>query len=117
MISISEALKIINRETSPLSTETIDLSESIGRFLAETISADMDLPPFDRSQMDGFAVLVDDVENASKENPVKLKIIGESVAGKGFDGHLKSGETIRIMTGARVPKGADSVQKKEVYFS
>ena len=110
MISISEALEIIKRETFSLSAETIDLKNSVGRVLAEEICADMDLPPFDRSQMDGFAVKIDDVKNA----PVKLKIIGESVAGKGFDGEVKSGEAVRIMTGARVPVGADSVQKVEV---
>ena len=70
----------------------------------------MDLPPFDRSQMDGFAVRSEDVKKA----PVKLKIIGESVAGKGFDRAMKSGEAVRIMTGARVPGGADAVQKVEV---
>lgn len=114
MIPISEAISIISREVSPLSVEKIDLADSVGRILAETIKADMDLPPFDRSQMDGFAVRVKDVEKTSEENPIKLKIIGESVAGKGFDGTLKSGEAVRIMTGARVPNGADSVQKKEV---
>ena len=110
MISISEALKIINHETFSLSAETIDLENSIGRVLAEEIRADMDLPPFDRSQMDGFAVK----NEATKDAPVKLKIIGESVAGKGFDGKINSGETVRIMTGARVPEGAEAVQKVEL---
>jgi molybdopterin molybdotransferase len=110
MIPISEAIKIIERETFVLSPEIIDLEDSIGRVLAEDIKADMDLPPFDRSQMDGFAVRVEDTKNA----PVSLKIIGESVAGKGFDQKLKAGEAVRIMTGARVPDGADSVQKVEV---
>ncbi len=110
MIPISEALKIIKSETSSLLTETIDLSNSIGRILAQSVKADMDLPPFDRSQMDGFAVKSNDTKNA----PVSLKISGESVAGKGFDGKLSAGEAVRIMTGARVPKGADSVQKVEL---
>ena len=107
MIPISEAIKIIERETHPLSSETINLEDSVGRVLAENIAADMDLPPFDRSQMDGFAVRADDVRSA----PVKLKVIGESVAGKGFDGAVKAGEAVRIMTGARVPAGTDAVQK------
>lgn len=114
MIPIPEAISIIISKISTLGTERIDLTDSVGRILAEKIKADMDLPPFDRSQMDGFAVRLRDIEKASEDNPVKLKIIGESVAGKGFDGKLKKGETVRIMTGARVPKGADSVQKKEV---
>jgi len=110
MIPISEAIKIIERESFALPDETIDIENSIGRVLAEEIKADMDLPPFDRSQMDGFAIRADDTENA----PVKLKVIGESVAGHGFDGKIKSGEAVRIMTGARVPVGADAVQKVEL---
>lgn len=110
MIPISEALKIIEREVFTLHAETIELENSIGRVLAENIKADMDLPPFDRSQMDGFAVRADDTKNP----PAHLRIIGESVAGNGFDRKLKSGEAVRIMTGARVPEGADSVQKVEL---
>jgi len=109
MIPVSEAIKIIERESSALSAETIDLADSIGRVLAENIVADMDLPPFDRSQMDGFAVRAEDARNP----PARLKIIGESVAGKGFDRQIKPGEAVRIMTGARLPEGADSVQKVE----
>ena len=110
MIPILEALEIIKRETFALGVETVDLRESTGRVLAEEIRADMDLPPFDRSQMDGFAVRAKDTKNA----PVKLKIIGEAVAGKGFTGEIKKGEAVRIMTGAPVPAGADAVQKVEL---
>jgi molybdopterin molybdotransferase len=110
MIPISEALAIIKRETFRLEAETINLEKSVGRVLAEEIRADMDLPPFDRSQMDGFAVRAKDTKNA----PVKLKIIGEAVAGRGFDGEVKKGEAVRIMTGAPLTKGADAVQKVEL---
>lgn len=110
MIPIHEALEIIEREIFSLPAETIKLENAVGRILAEEIRADMDLPPFDRSQMDGFAVKTDDVKNA----PVQLKIIGESVAGFGFDGEVRSGEAVRVMTGARVPAGADAVQKVEL---
>ncbi|MDQ6787843.1 MAG: molybdopterin molybdotransferase MoeA [Acidobacteriota bacterium] len=114
MISISEALKIIKREAVSLDTETIDLTDTVGRILAQDIFADTDLPPFDRSQMDGYAVRTKDVDKANEKNPIKLKIIGESVAGLGFDEKIKRGEAVRIMTGARVPNGADAVQKKEL---
>lgn len=110
MISISEALKFIKKESFSLETETVELSNIVGRVLAEEIRADMDLPPFDRSQMDGFAVKTEDTKTA----PVNLKIVGESVAGKGWHERLKSGEAVRIMTGAPVPKGADSIQKVEL---
>ncbi|MEO6589429.1 MAG: molybdopterin molybdotransferase MoeA [Pyrinomonadaceae bacterium] len=110
MIPISEALKIIEKHTGKLSSEKIDLAESCERVLAEDVFADMDLPPFDRSQMDGFAVRTED----TKIVPARLKIIGESAAGKGFDGKMNEGETVRIMTGARLPKGANAVQKIEL---
>ncbi len=110
MIPISEAVKIIKRETLRLEAETVYLTNVCGRFLSEDIFADSDLPPFNRSQMDGFAVKSDDVQTV----PAKLKIVGESVAGKRWKGELNSGEAVRIMTGAAMPIGADSVQKVEL---
>ncbi len=110
MISVSKAIRIIERETSPLGFERIALAECVGRILAEDIVADMDLPSFDRSQMDGYAVVAKDTAKA----PVELTIVGESAAGHGWHNTMKSGEAVRIMTGAAVPKGADSVQKVEV---
>jgi molybdopterin molybdotransferase len=110
MIPIKKALKIVERETKLLGKEDVPIGSSVGLVLAQHIAADMDLPPFDRSQMDGYAVVSSD----TVDMPVKLKIIGESAAGKGFRGGLKSGEAVRIMTGARVPKGADAVQRVEL---
>ncbi|MBA2493147.1 MAG: molybdopterin molybdenumtransferase MoeA, partial [Acidobacteria bacterium] len=95
MIPISKAIEIIKRETFLLKAETIDLSNSSGRVLAEEVCADMDLPPFNRSQMDGFAVRAKDTKNA----PARLKIVGESSAGNGWQGELRKGEAVRIMTG------------------
>ena len=110
MILICDALKIIETQVKNLAAEKVEIADSCGRVLAEEIRADMDLPPFNRSQMDGFAVKVKDTKNA----PVKLRIVGESSAGTGFDGKIKLGEAVRIMTGARIPDGADAVQKVEL---
>jgi len=109
MIPVSKAIQIVTNETKPLGTETVKLARSIGRVLAEDIVADTDLPPFNRSQMDGFAVRAGDVKNV----PAILKIAGESAAGRGWHRAMKKGDAVRIMTGAPVPKGADSVQKVE----
>lgn len=109
MIPISEAIEIIRRETCALKTEKVALRDAVGRVLAEDIMSDSDLPPFDRSQMDGYAVIAADTLNV----PVKLKIVGESAAGSGWHRTLKSGQAVRIMTGAPVPKGADAVQRLE----
>jgi molybdopterin molybdotransferase len=110
MISISKALKYIDAETEPLGTEKIALGTSVGRILREDIIADTDLPPFDRSQMDGYAVVAGDTKNP----PVILAIAGESAAGRGWHKTMKSGQAVRIMTGAPIPGGADSVQKIEL---
>ncbi len=110
MIPISKAKKIVKNETFSLQNERVQISNVVGRILAEDIFADMDLPPFDRSQMDGFAVRTEDVKDA----PAKLKIVGESAAGKGWHNKLNAGEAVRIMTGASVPVGADSVRQVEL---
>lgn len=110
MISISAAVQLVRENTPQLEAETIALESSVGRVLAEDVCADMDLPPFNRSQMDGFAVKASDTKNA----PVRLRIVGESAAGTSWHGKLKAGEAVRIMTGAAVPEGASAVQKLEL---
>jgi molybdenum cofactor synthesis domain-containing protein len=109
MITVSQALQIIEAQTRPLGVEAAPLGRAVGRVLAEDVWADSDLPPFDRSQMDGYALRANETETA----PVKLKIAGESAAGRGWHQELKPGEAVRIMTGAPVPAGADSVQQVE----
>jgi molybdenum cofactor synthesis domain-containing protein len=110
MITVEQALKIVARETQALKAERIPLEDALGCVLAEDIIADTDMPPFDRSQMDGYAVKAADTENA----PVSLNLVGESAAGRGWHKTLKAGEAVRIMTGAPLPQGADAVQKIEL---
>ena len=110
MITVEKALRIVTREIHPLRSERIPLTDAMGRVLAEDIVADSHMPPFDRSQMDGYAVKAADTEGA----PVILKLVGESAAGRGWHKTLKPGEAVRIMTGAPLPSGADAVQKIEL---
>jgi len=110
MISVAEAIRIVKGETSPLPPESLVLEDALRRFLAEDIIADSDLPPFDRSQMDGYALRAADTQNP----PAQLRIVGESAAGRGWHRELHAGEAVRIMTGAPVPAGADSVQQVEL---
>jgi molybdenum cofactor synthesis domain-containing protein len=110
MIPISEAIRVILQQTPRLEVESVALSDSIDRVLAEDIIADCDLPPFDRAQMDGYAVRAEDVSTT----PARLRIAGESAAGNGWHHEMKAGEAVRIMTGAPVPKGADAVQQVEL---
>src|SRR6267143_4136942 len=110
MIPVFQALRIVREITKPLAAESVSLADALGRFLAQDIVADSDLPPFDRSQMDGYAVRAEDVQNL----PAGLRIVGESVAGRGWHHEMHAGEAVRIMTGAPVPAGADSVQQVEL---
>ena len=110
MITVSAALDIIERETTKLGAGRVAIEQAVGRVLAEDVVADSDMPPFDRSQMDGYAVRAADTKDA----PVTLKLVGESAAGRGWKGRLKAGEAVRIMTGAPLPAGADAVQKIEL---
>ena len=110
MIPIAEAIKIVLAQSSAVPVEAVAIGESTGRILAEDIIADTDLPPFDRAQMDGYAVRAADVAST----PVRLEIVGESAAGAGWHHEMKAGEAVRIMTGAPVPVGADAVQQVEL---
>jgi len=110
MIPVAEAIQIIRGQTFTLPSEPVSLERALGRFLAQDVVADSDLPPFDRSQMDGYALRAIDVQSV----PAKLRIVGESAAGRGWHNEMKAGQAVRIMTGAPVPAGADSVQQIEL---
>ena len=110
MIPVADAIQIVLSQTSTLSAESVPLSDALARILAENIVADTDLPPFDRAQMDGYAVRAADVAST----PARLRIVGESAAGAGWHNEMNTGEAVRIMTGAPVPSGADAVQQVEL---
>ncbi|MDO4556352.1 MAG: molybdopterin molybdotransferase MoeA [Lachnospiraceae bacterium] len=114
MITVKEAVSCLQKETSVITEmEKVSLFESVGRILAEDAAALFDQPPFPRSPLDGYAIRAKDSVNASKKNPVTLKVIGEVCAGAVFSAAVKQGEAVRIMTGAPIPKGADTVIKQE----
>jgi molybdopterin molybdotransferase len=108
MLSFEEArekvIVAVRALRGSLATETIELSRGCGRVLAQTIAADRDYPPFDRSIRDGFALRADDAVPGAT-----LHCIGEIKAGSGFDGVVGAGQCVQIMTGAAVPAGADAV--------
>ncbi len=108
MISVEEALSHILDLFEPVGTERISISQAQGRVLAEDVVATHDQPPFASSAMDGYAVRAEDAEIGTK-----LSVVGESAAGRGFDGALGAGEAVRIFTGAPVPEGAGKVIVQE----
>jgi molybdopterin molybdotransferase len=89
------------------------LREALGRVLAEDVRSPLALPPWDNASMDGYAVRAADVDEASAANPATLKVIGTVAAGAPAGGRVGAGEAMRIMTGAPVPNGADTVIRVE----
>jgi|UniRef100_A0A7C4ASB6 molybdopterin molybdotransferase len=109
MLDIGEAQHKILEDIPVLGSERIHILEALGRVLAEDIRAIRDVPLADNSAMDGYCCKASDVRGASPENPVRLKIIGESPAGRPFQGEVKAGEAVRVMTGGLIPAGGDTV--------
>ncbi len=109
-VSVEEAQRIILDSAIPLNGENISILEASNRVLYEDIVSDIMVPPADDSAMDGYAIISEDTCGATKNNPVKLKITGEIKAGGlVFDKQVSRGTAIRIMTGAPIPNGANSV--------
>lgn len=116
LIELEEAIALIKENLNydrKKQTETVPLKKSLGRITSEDIISPISQPPFDRSPYDGYALRSDDVITAAKENPAVLKVIGEVDAGDVFSGSIKQKETVRIMTGAPIPDGADCVIRQE----
>lgn len=107
-----QAIPLLLEQVSPVSdTEVIALTHALGRVLAEDLAACIDLPPFDNSSMDGYAFRFADL--TGQANQTTLTLIGSSYAGHGFEGELTPNSCVRIMTGAPVPAGYDTVQMQE----
>lgn len=109
MLSVSEALAQILNGFQPLKPELVGLEEAVGRVLAEPVRATLDLPPFTNSSMDGFAIRAADVEAASEAAPVTLTVAADIPAGVVPSVVIQPGMAARIMTGAHLPTGADTV--------
>lgn len=103
MISFEKALQIVKESAVLIGTENIPLLEASGRVLAEDALSDIDMPPFDKSAMDGFACRIEDLDRS------QLRIIEDIPAGVFPEREVRAGECSRIMTGAAVPSGADCV--------
>ncbi len=114
MLNIEEALKAILDHATLLAPVTMALDEAAGLVLAENVIAHGNVPPFSNSAMDGFAVLAADIQQASEVIPVHLHILEDVPAGSVATQPVRPGTAIRIMTGAPLPDGADTVVHVEV---
>jgi len=110
---LDEALKQIVKQVFPLDTETIDLSDSVDRVAAGIMFAKIDSPSVHASLKDGYAVVSRDVAEATPNNPVRLRLTGCATAGDERDPRVTSGTTVQVLTGAKIPAGADAVVSSE----
>jgi molybdopterin molybdotransferase len=97
----------------PVDAETVPLGLAAGRVLAGSVVSDVDVPGFDRATMDGYAVAAASTDGAGSYNRLPLTVVGDSMPGRPFEGVVRSGEAVRVMTGAPVPRGADAVLPAE----
>lgn len=113
MIGVAEALARVMAGVAPLPAEEVSLPDALGRVLAEDLVSGEDIPPFRNSAMDGYAVRATDLGGASRGAPVRLRVVGHGPAGYPASGSVTAGTAIRIMTGASLPPGADTVVRFE----
>jgi molybdopterin molybdotransferase len=109
MIPVEEARERILSFVSVLEAVEAPIGGSLGQVVSEDVVAPMAIPPLDNTSMDGYAVRAADTNGASAETPVTLRVVGELAAGYVYDGRVEPGTAVRIMTGAPMPAGADSV--------
>ncbi|CAN5762354.1 molybdopterin molybdotransferase MoeA [soil metagenome] len=109
LVRLEDALARMLHGVEPLPVEQLPLVAAQGHVLAEAIDSRLTLPPWDNSAMDGFAVRATDVADATAERPVRLEVRGEAAAGRRADMAVEPGTTLRILTGAPLPAGADAV--------
>ncbi|MBM4162065.1 MAG: molybdopterin molybdotransferase MoeA [Ignavibacteria bacterium] len=114
MLSFREAKETILKGLPGVPAETLAVRDVMRRILAEDLTAETDLPAFDNSSMDGYALRAADTIHARHDRCVKLQVIGDVRAGEFFDGSLMPGTAVRIMTGAPIPEGADAVVEQEL---
>ena len=113
MIAVEEALHLILDQIHPLGRERLNIIQCLGRVLGEDIVARRSIPPWDNSAMDGYAVRWQDIQKASSKKGVVLTVLADLPAGRVFTGEVGPGEAVRIMTGAPLPRGADTVVQVE----
>ncbi len=115
LLPIDEALRVVMERARPRprGTEVVPLLESLGRVLAKDVRAPIDYPPFDRSEVDGYAVRSVDTFGADELNPIELEVVGSVEIGEAPSVEVGPGQAVEIATGAPMPRGADAVVMEE----
>ena len=110
---VGAVLQWIDAHAAPLGSAVVALDDAAGRVLAGPVGAPIDVPAFDRSAMDGYALRGAETSGASEYNPLTFTVIGQSLPNRPFDGTVSGGAAVRVMTGAPIPLGADAVVPAE----
>lgn len=113
MIPFADALRIVREHIKPLPVEDLPIEKSLGRYLARPVKAPSHSPRFEQSAMDGYAVKMADVGRARPGHPVVLELKDELPAGEQKSVTLKAGQTVKVFTGSRLPRGTEAVVMKE----
>lgn len=113
-LGLKEALRLTLEQIGPLPAEHVAVTDSVDRIVASDLFALVDSPSVDASLKDGYAVLSRDITHATTHAPARLRLIGSMAAGSDKDMRIQPGTTVRILTGARIPTGADAVVREEV---
>ncbi len=112
-VTVERVWEWLDTHVRPLVRESVPLAAASGRVLSAALIAPLDVPPFDRSAMDGYALRGEETSGAEDYNPLSLRVLGQSLPGCSFSGEVISGTAVRIMTGAPLPAGADAVLPAE----
>lgn len=110
---VTDVLTLLGNRLQPLASDVVDLHAAAGRVLAGTVTAEVAVPAFERAAMDGYALRGQETFGASPYNPLEFEVVGEALPGRPFAGSVQSGQSVRIMTGAPLPDGADAVLQVE----
>ncbi len=113
-LDVTAAWAILDARTSRLPPQLCPTTEAAGRTLADSVMAELDIPPFDRAAMDGYAVRGEDTFGATPYSPIELAVVGTVLPGRPFNQSIQPSQAARIMTGAPMPGGADAVVPAEV---
>ena len=113
-MDVADVLTLLASRMSQLSAETVSLLDAAGRVLAAAVTSSVNVPGFARAAMDGFALRASDTAEALPAAPRTVRLVGESLPGVPFAGQVHPGESVRIMTGAPIPAGADAVLMAEL---
>ena len=113
-MEIEEAIGLVTSNISPIGEElSVKLEDAYGHILANSITASDNVPSFARSAMDGYAVKSEDVSSASKDSPIRLRVVAQVLAGDSSNISYEDKTAVRIMTGGMIPDGYDAVVKQE----